>query len=158
MTRAQENAVAELLRIAPVADRLGRLFANAGHTLYLVGGSVRDALRGELGQDLDFTTDARPDDIEAILRTVTPAVWTIGKAFGTVGCRVSEGGTDWVIEVTTFRSDVYVSESRKPQVRFGDTLEGDLVRRDFTVNAMAIELPSKRFVDPYGGWGTWPRR
>ena len=151
MSRAQENAVAELLRIAPVADRLGRLFAAAGHTLYLVGGSVRDALRGELGEDLDFTTDARPDDIEAILRTVTPAVWTIGKEFGTVGCRVSEDGTDWVIEVTTFRSDVYVSESRKPQVRFGDTLQGDLVRRDFTVNAMAIELPSKRFVDPYGG-------
>jgi poly(A) polymerase len=157
----QANAVTELLRIAPIADRLGGLFADAGHTLYLVGGSVRDALRGELGHDLDFTTDARPDDIEAILRTVTPAVWTIGKEFGTVGCRVDEravGSTttdgeleSWVIEVTTFRSDVYVADSRKPQVRFGDTLEGDLVRRDFTVNAMAVELPSKRFVDPYGG-------
>ncbi len=161
LSRVQANAVAELLRIAPIADRLGVLFAEAGHTLYLVGGSVRDALRGELGHDLDFTTDARPDDIEAILRTVTAAVWTIGKEFGTVGCRVDErvvgsAGADgevesWVIEVTTFRSDVYQADSRKPQVRFGDTLDGDLVRRDFTVNAMAVELPSKRFVDPYGG-------
>jgi poly(A) polymerase len=157
LSRAQATAVSELLRIAPVADRLGRLFANAGFTLYLVGGSVRDALRGELGHDLDFTTDARPDDIERVLRTVTATVWTIGKEFGTVGCRVDEpalagnGVESWVIEVTTFRSDVYVTDSRKPQVRFGDTLEGDLVRRDFTVNAMAVELPSKRFVDPYGG-------
>ena len=157
LSRAQATAVTELLRIAPVADRLGLLFAKAGFTLYLVGGSVRDALRGELGHDLDFTTDARPDDIEQILRTVTPTVWTIGKEFGTVGCRVDEpaasgsGVESWVIEVTTFRSDVYVADSRKPQVRFGDTLEGDLVRRDFTVNAMAVELPSKRFVDPYGG-------
>jgi poly(A) polymerase len=162
LTRAQANAVAELLRIAPIADRLGQEFAAAGHTLYLVGGSVRDALRGELGHDLDFTTDARPDDIEAILRKVSPAVWTIGKEFGTVGCRVDDPvvgadgtGTDgvvsWVIEVTTFRSDAYVTDSRKPQVRFGDTLEGDLIRRDFTVNAMAVELPGKRFVDPYGG-------
>jgi poly(A) polymerase len=157
LSRAQANAVAELLRIAPVADRLAGLFADAGFTLYLVGGSVRDALRGELGHDLDFTTDARPDDIEKILRTVTPTVWTIGKEFGTVGCRVNErlvpGGEveSWLIEVTTFRSDTYLADSRKPQVRFGDTLEGDLVRRDFTVNAMAVELPSKRFVDPYGG-------
>jgi poly(A) polymerase len=157
LSRAQATAVTELLRIAPVADRLGLLFAKAGFTLYLVGGSVRDALRGELGHDLDFTTDARPADIEQILRTVTSAVWTIGKEFGTVGCRVDEpaasgsGVESWVIEVTTFRSDVYVADSRKPQVRFGDTLEGDLVRRDFTVNAMAVELPSKRFVDPYGG-------
>ena len=83
-------------------------------------------------------------------------MWTIGKEYGTVGCRVDEPprgamSSSWVIEVTTFRSDVYVADSRKPQVRFGDTLEGDLVRRDFTVNAMAVSLPSKRFVDPYGG-------
>ena len=157
LSRVQATAVAELLRIAPVADRLGALFAAGGHTLYLVGGSVRDALRGELHQDLDFTTDARPDDIERLLRTVTSAVWTIGKEFGTVGCRVDEPGPaggpggSWIIEVTTFRSDSYAADSRKPAVRFGDTLEGDLVRRDLTVNAMAVELPSKRFVDPYGG-------
>ena len=86
---------------------------------------------------------------------MSPTVWTIGKEFGTVGCRVDEVSRyrgrrrgSWVIEVTTFRSDAYVADSRKPQVRFGDTLEGDLVRRDFTVNAMAVELPSKRFVGP----------
>ncbi|MDN5771819.1 MAG: CCA tRNA nucleotidyltransferase [Microlunatus sp.] len=154
-----------MLRIAPIADRLADIFAATGHTLYLVGGSVRDALRAQLGHDLDFTTDARPDDIERLLRTVSSAVWTIGKEFGTVGCRVDEvgertagsagageGATEsWVIEVTTFRSDAYRADTRKPVVKFGDTLEGDLVRRDFTVNAMAVELPSKRFVDPYGG-------
>ena len=165
LSRTQLTALAELLRVAPVADRLGEVFSDAGFRLYLVGGSVRDALRGELGHDLDFTTDARPDDIERLLRSVTPTVWTIGKEFGTVGCRVdapagpgdgpageADGGVvSWLVEVTTFRSDSYVADSRKPQVRFGDTLEGDLVRRDFTVNAMAVELPSKRFVDPYGG-------
>ena len=157
LTRTQATALAELLRVAPVADRLGKVFQAAGFRLYLVGGSVRDALRGELGHDLDFTTDARPDDIERLLRSVTPTVWTIGKEFGTVGGRVDEpSGSDgeqisWLIEITTFRSDAYVADSRKPQVRFGDTLEGDLVRRDFTVNAMAVELPGKRFVDPYGG-------
>ena len=88
LTEAQTNAVAELLRIAPVVDRLGELFTAAGHELYLVGGSVRDALLGGLGQDLDFTTSARPDDIEALLRRFSPAVWTIGKEFGTIGCRV----------------------------------------------------------------------
>jgi poly(A) polymerase len=151
LNEAQANAVAELLRIAPVAGRLGRLFADAGHELYLVGGSVRDALLGRLGHDLDFTTSARPDDIEALLRRFSPAVWTIGKEFGTIGCKVSEGGTSWVIEITTFRSDAYAADSRKPTVAFGDTLDGDLVRRDFTVNAMAVSLPEHRFVDPYGG-------
>ncbi|MFL6026882.1 MAG: CCA tRNA nucleotidyltransferase [Friedmanniella sp.] len=151
MNEAQANAVAELLRIAPVAGRLGRLFADAGHELYLVGGSVRDALLGRLGHDLDFTTSARPDDIEALLRRFSPAVWTIGKEFGTIGCKVSEGGSSWVIEITTFRSDAYAADSRKPTVAFGDTLDGDLVRRDFSVNAMAVSLPEHRFVDPYGG-------
>jgi poly(A) polymerase len=148
---AQTNAVTELLRIAPVADELGRLFQEAGHELYLVGGSVRDALLGQLGHDLDFTTSARPDDVESLLRRFSPSVWTIGKEFGTIGCKVTTGETSWVIEVTTFRSDVYRSDSRKPQVAFGDSLDGDLVRRDFTVNAMALELPAHRFCDPYGG-------
>jgi poly(A) polymerase len=153
LNEAQVNAVAELLRIAPVAGRLGRLFSDAGHELYLVGGSVRDALLGRLGHDLDFTTSARPDDVEALLRRFSPAVWTIGKEFGTIGCKVTEGGTSWVIEVTTFRSDAYAADSRKPAVAFGDSLDGDLVRRDFTVNAMAVSLPEHRFVDPYGGLG-----
>ncbi len=148
LTQAQDNAVAELMRIAPVIDRLGEVFAATGHELYLVGGSVRDALLGRLGHDLDFTTSARPDDIERLLKKVSRQVWDIGKAFGTIGCNV-EGG--WVVEVTTYRADTYREDSRKPEVVFGDTLEGDLVRRDFTVNAMAVDVRTKKFVDPFGG-------
>ncbi len=151
LSNAQTRAVTELLRIAPVVDRLGRLFEKAGHELYLVGGSVRDALLGQLGHDLDLTTSARPDEIERLLRSFSRSVWTIGKAFGTIGCKVDEGGASWVIEVTTYRADAYEAESRKPIVEFGDTLDGDLIRRDFTVNAMAVSIPGKRFSDPYGG-------
>ncbi|HET9302252.1 MAG TPA: CCA tRNA nucleotidyltransferase [Propionibacteriaceae bacterium] len=154
----QAAAVAELLRIAPVADRLGALFSNAGHELYLVGGSVRDALLGGLGHDLDFATSARPGAVEKLLRKFSPAVWTIGKEYGTIGCRVDVGETSWVIEVTTYRSDVYVGHSRKPEVAFGDTLDDDLLRRDFTINAMAVSIPEKRFVDPYGGLNDLARR
>ncbi|OYO25253.1 CCA tRNA nucleotidyltransferase [Enemella dayhoffiae] len=160
LTTAQTNALAELLRIAPVADRLGELFDAAGHELYLVGGSVRDALMGRLGNDLDFTTSARPDEVERLLREFTrgvkgAAVWDIGKEFGTIGARVPVAGDPdaepWLVEVTTFRADVYREDSRKPEVAFGDTIDGDLVRRDFTVNAMAIQLPGRTFVDPYQG-------
>jgi poly(A) polymerase len=155
---AQAAAVTELLRIGPIADRLGELFSNAGHELYLVGGSVRDALLGRLGHDLDFATSARPDTVEKLLRKFSPAVWTIGKEFGTIGCKVDVGHASWVIEVTTYRSDVYAGHSRKPEVAFGDTLEGDLHRRDFTINAMAVSIPEKRFVDPYGGMADLARR
>jgi poly(A) polymerase len=158
LSSVQAAAVAELLRIAPVADRLGELFSHAGHELYLVGGSVRDALLGKLGHDLDFATSARPDEVEKLLRKFSPAVWTIGKDYGTIGCKVEAEGASWVIEVTTYRSDVYANHSRKPAVAFGDTLEGDLLRRDFTVNAMAVSIPEKRFVDPYGGLGDLARR
>jgi poly(A) polymerase len=151
LSTVQAAAVAELLRIAPVADRLGELFSSAGHELYLVGGSVRDALLGKLGHDLDFATSARPDDVEKLLRTFSPAVWTIGKEYGTIGCKVETAEASWVVEVTTYRSDVYPGHSRKPEVAFGDTLDGDLLRRDFTINAMAVSIPEKRFVDPYGG-------
>ena len=151
LNQAQSNAVAQLLRIAPVVDRLAALFTKAGHSLYLVGGSVRDALLGRLGHDLDFTTSARPDEVEALLRRFSRAVWTIGKEYGTVGCQVKDVGGTWLIEVTTFRSDAYDDTSRKPEVLFGDSVEGDLSRRDFTVNAMAVSLPDKQFVDPYGG-------
>ncbi len=151
LNEAQANAVTELLRIAPVADELGARFESHGHQLYLVGGSVRDALLGQLGHDLDFTTSARPDEVEDLLREFSASVWTIGKEFGTIGCKVTTGGASWVIEVTTFRSDVYRRTSRKPHVAFGDTLEGDLLRRDFTVNAMAVSVPGQRFIDPYGG-------
>ena len=139
------------LQTAPVVDRLGALFAAEGHELHLVGGTIRDALLGKLGHDLDFTTSARPDTVEALLRRFAPAVWTIGKEFGTIGCRVHDAGADWLIEVTTYRSDAYAGTSRKPVVAFGDTLDGDLVRRDFTMNAMALSLPDKQFHDPYGG-------
>jgi poly(A) polymerase len=158
LSSVQAAAVAELLRIAPVADRLGELFSTAGHELYLVGGSVRDALLGKLGHDLDFATSARPDAVEKLLRRFSPAVWTIGKEYGTIGCKVETQGASWVIEVTTYRSDVYANHSRKPAVAFGDTLEGDLLRRDFTINAMAVSIPEKRFVDPYGGLGDLARR
>ncbi|HEV2778490.1 MAG TPA: CCA tRNA nucleotidyltransferase [Actinophytocola sp.] len=145
---SQSRAVTvEPLRISPVATELAGRFAEAGHRLYLVGGSVRDALLGRLGTDLDFTTDARPDEIMRILSGWTDAVWDIGIAFGTVGA--SKRGI--TCEVTTFRSDTYDRVGRNPEVRFGDSITDDLVRRDFTVNAMAIDLSTKRFIDPYGG-------
>ncbi len=151
LTQAQSNAVAELVRITPAVGELGRLFAKAGHELYLVGGSVRDALLGRLGNDLDFTTSARPDETERLLRSFTKAVWDIGKQWGTIGARKRVGDTDWIIEITTFRADAYRSESRKPEVAFGERIDDDLIRRDFTVNAMAIRLVDQRFVDPHGG-------
>ena len=155
MTQAQANAVAQLMRITPAVADLGRRFAAAGHSLYLVGGSVRDALLGRLGNDLDFTTSARPDETQAILEHYTSAVWDIGRDYGTIGARKTVDGIDWLIEITTFRADTYHPESRKPTVEFGEEIEGDLVRRDFTVNAMAIDVthPSgtPTLVDPHGG-------
>ncbi|WP_436790683.1 CCA tRNA nucleotidyltransferase [Yinghuangia sp. YIM S10712] len=147
LTLVQRRAVTELLRVAPVADDLARRFEAAGHRLALVGGSVRDALLGRLGNDLDFTTDARPEQILAIVRPWAEAVWEVGIAFGTIGCRKQ----DFQIEITTYRSEAYDRTSRKPEVSYGDSIEDDLVRRDFTVNAMAVDLPGVTFVDPYGG-------
>ncbi|WP_206442330.1 CCA tRNA nucleotidyltransferase [Streptomyces boncukensis] len=147
MSTVQRRAVSELLRVSPVADDLARRFREAGFRLALVGGSVRDALLGRLGNDLDFTTDARPEDVLALVRPWADAVWEVGIAFGTVGLKKS----DFVLEITTYRSEVYDRSSRKPEVSYGDTIEEDLVRRDFTVNAMAVALPEKTFVDPYGG-------
>lgn len=151
LTQAQRNAVAELLRSSGVIGELGRHFEAAGHRLYLVGGSVRDALLGRLGSDLDFTTSARPDDTHAILKQFTPTTWDIGKDFGTIGALKRDGDTEWQIEVTTFRADAYEPDSRKPVVALGDSIEEDLVRRDFTVNAMAVDVIRGRFVDPWGG-------
>ncbi|MDQ3887285.1 MAG: CCA tRNA nucleotidyltransferase [Actinomycetota bacterium] len=181
----------ELLSIAPLADELADRFAAAGHQLYLVGGSVRDVLlgrrpNGEHAADLDFTTDARPEQTQAILAGWADAVWDTGIAFGTVGA--AKGGTTY--EVTTYRADSYDRVSRNPEVVFGDSIEGDLLRRDFTVNAMAIQLPvrdllagssrgdrdllagssrgsellagsdhwGRRFIDPYGGRAALARR
>ncbi|NUR89062.1 MAG: CCA tRNA nucleotidyltransferase, partial [Nonomuraea sp.] len=134
-------------KIAPVADDLGRLFADRGHELALVGGPVRDILLGRTGNDLDLTTDARPERVLDLVQGWADAVWTIGIDFGTVGLR--KGG--WQIEITTYRSESYDPKSRKPEVMYGDTLEADLQRRDFAVNAMAVRLPDHEFVDPYGG-------
>jgi poly(A) polymerase len=152
LNQAQRRAVGELLRVSPVADDLGRRFQEAGFKLALVGGSVRDALLGRLGNDLDFTTDARPEHVLKIVRGWADAVWDVGIAFGTVGCRKTDAeGNDFQIEVTTYRSEAYDRNSRKPEVSYGDTIEQDLVRRDFTVNAMAVALPGKEFIDPHNG-------
>ncbi|GGQ11775.1 CCA tRNA nucleotidyltransferase [Streptomyces roseolilacinus] len=147
LSQVQRRAVSELLRVSPVADDLARRFQDAGFRLALVGGSVRDALLGRLGNDLDFTTDARPEDVLKIVRPWAEAVWEVGIAFGTVGAQ-KDG---YQIEVTTYRSEAYDRTSRKPEVSYGDSIEQDLVRRDFTVNAMAVALPEKEFIDPYGG-------
>ncbi|MEU2182935.1 CCA tRNA nucleotidyltransferase [Streptomyces thermolilacinus] len=147
LSQVQRRAVSELLRVSPVADDLARRFQEAGFRLALVGGSVRDALLGRLGNDLDFTTDARPEDVLKIVRPWAEAVWEVGIAFGTVGAQ-KEG---YQIEVTTYRSEAYDRTSRKPEVSYGDSIEEDLVRRDFTVNAMAVALPEKEFIDPHGG-------
>ncbi|WP_447038564.1 CCA tRNA nucleotidyltransferase [Streptomyces sp. DSM 118878] len=155
LSQVQRRAVSELLRVSPVADELARRFQEAGFSLALVGGSVRDALLGRLGNDLDFTTDARPEDVLKIVRPWADAVWEVGIAFGTVGCqkeaRVGDVDQSFEIEVTTYRSEAYDRTSRKPEVSYGDSIEEDLVRRDFTVNAMAVALPEKEFVDPHGG-------
>jgi poly(A) polymerase len=160
---------------APVPERfrtlvdatsdLAERFAQRGRTLYLVGGSVRDALVGEAAgaeaseapaeldgpvqpePDYDLTTDARPEEIERIVGGWAEDVWTQGKRFGTIGCR-REGR---VYEITTHRAEVYREDSRKPDVTFGDDIEVDLSRRDFTVNALALRLPEMALVDPFGG-------
>ena len=142
-----EHRINALFEQIPLVAELGEAFAQAGHDLYLVGGSVRDALMGRLGHDLDFTTDARPDDTEAILRQHTHATWDIGRAFGTIGAQID----DWVVEVTTYRADAYHPDSRKPEIVYGETLKDDLIRRDFTVNAMALHAATRTFSDPYAG-------
>jgi poly(A) polymerase len=149
LVRAQENAVVEMVKVPPVADELAARFGAAGHRLFLVGGSVRDALLGRGVSDLDFTTDARPEAVLAVLAGWADAVWDTGIAFGTVAAR--RNGT--VLEITTFRADAYDGVTRNPVVAFGETIEGDLVRRDFTANAMAVELTGEQrsFVDPHGG-------
>ncbi|WUU26755.1 CCA tRNA nucleotidyltransferase [Kribbella sp. NBC_00662] len=147
MPAVQRRAVQALLQLAPVVDELGSRFDAAGHEIALVGGPVRDILLGRGSKDLDFTTSAHPDVIERLLSGWADHVWDIGKAFGTIGCRKGE----WVLEITTYRSEIYDPTSRKPEVAYGDSLEGDLARRDFAMNAMAVRLPSRQFVDPYGG-------
>ena len=136
----------ELASSAPIA-RLAGAFSAAGQELALVGGPVRDAFLGRTVNDLDFTTSASPDEIMAIVKPISSAQWDIGRAFGTIGARVAGEK----VEITTYRADSYDGETRKPTVEFGNTLEGDLVRRDFTVNSMALRLPQMVLVDPSGG-------
>ena len=146
---AIDIAMAELSARAPIAAELADLYAQAGFTLALVGGPVRDAILGRLGNDLDFTTNARPEDSKKILKKWADAIWDTGAAFGTIAAKVGE----ITIEVTTYRSESYDPDSRKPDVDFGDSIEGDLLRRDFTVNAMALELTTNppTFIDLHGG-------
>jgi poly(A) polymerase len=127
--------------------RVVAAFESAGHEIALVGGPVRDALLGRAVTDLDLTTSARPDESAEVLRPVSSAMWDVGRAFGTVAVRVAGDA----VEVTTYRQDAYTPSSRKPEVVFGDTLDGDLRRRDFTVNAIAVRLPSLAIVDPTDG-------
>ncbi|WP_411815897.1 CCA tRNA nucleotidyltransferase [Gordonia sp. SND2] len=149
-TRLLASAAVTLNSLGDVLTPLADRFAERGHELYLVGGSVRDAVLGRLAGDLDFTTDARPETIAEILSTWGDAVWDTGIEFGTVSAAC--GGE--TVEITTFRSDIYDQQSRNPVVTFGDTLEGDLVRRDFRINAMAVRLlpgGGQEFCDPLDG-------
>uniref|UniRef100_UPI0040474A58 CCA tRNA nucleotidyltransferase n=1 Tax=Aquiluna sp. TaxID=2053504 RepID=UPI0040474A58 len=131
----------------PLIEKLGRAFDAAGHELALVGGPVRDAILGRIAPDLDFTTSANPDQILKVVKPIATATWEIGREFGTIAAQID--GEQ--VEITSYRADSYDKTSRKPTVEFGDNLEDDLIRRDFTVNAMALRLPSRVFVDPHQG-------
>jgi poly(A) polymerase len=146
---AAQLAITTLIKQAPEATNLAVAFKAAGFKLALVGGPVRDAILGRLGNDLDFTTDAHPKDCEKILNKWADSVWDIGAAFGTVAGKKG----DITVEITTYRSESYELDSRKPNVEFGKTIEADLSRRDFTINAMALELTTEEptFIDLYNG-------
>ena len=145
--------VTENFKVWPEAIELGQLFAEHHYELALVGGPVRDMLLHRVSHDLDFCTSARPEEFEPILRRWGyDGFWDMGRKFGTLGAmRRRPDGTEVKVEITTYRSDLYDPDSRKPEVQYGDTLEGDLSRRDFTVNAMALRVPDLEFVDPFGG-------
>ena len=146
---AGELAIRSLIERAPLASSLAHAFAAKGYKLALVGGPVRDAILGRLGNDLDFTTNARPEESKKILIDWAENVWDTGIEFGTVAGKRG----DTTVEVTTYRSETYDSNSRKPEVVYGENIEGDLSRRDFTVNSMALELTTAKpeFIDPFNG-------
>lgn len=149
-TRLLAGAAVTLAQLEDVLTPLGGLFAAGGHELYLVGGSVRDAVLGRLGSDLDFTTDARPEQVQTLLRGWADNQWDTGIDFGTI----SAAKGDHQIEITTFRTDSYDGVTRNPNVEYGTSIDEDLVRRDFTVNAMAVRIGadgSQEFVDPLDG-------
>ena len=147
-TIAADLAIAALSS-KPLASDLAKKFAKAGFTLALVGGPVRDAILGRLGNDLDFTTNARPDQTKSIIKKDADSLWETGREFGTIAAQFG----DVTVEITTYRSEKYEAESRNPEVNFGDNIEGDLLRRDFTVNAMALELTTTppTFIDNFDG-------
>ncbi|RKS06634.1 poly(A) polymerase [Nocardiopsis sp. Huas11] len=148
LTGEQRAAITALLgAVRPVSDELGERFAGHDQQLAVVGGPVRDALLGRASNDVDLTTDAVPQRILELVDGWADSVWTVGIEFGTVGLR--KKGLQ--VEVTTYRSESYSPKSRKPDVHYGDNIHDDLLRRDFTVNAMAVRLPSQEFVDPFGG-------
>ena len=151
LNAAAQLAITTLTKQAPEATKLAIAFKAAGFKLALVGGPVRDAILGRLGNDLDFTTDAHPKDCEKILNKWADSVWDIGAAFGTVAGKKG----NITVEITTYRSESYNLDSRKPNVEFGRTIEADLSRRDFTINAMALELTTDEptFIDLYNGVG-----
>jgi poly(A) polymerase len=155
LNERQLQAAAVLLAdVSPLANELGGLFAAAGHELALVGGPVRDVFLGRRSGDLDLTTDAPPEQILAVVSDWADHVWTIGIDFGTIGLRKGSS----IFEITTYRSESYHTLSRKPVVAYGRSLEDDLSRRDFTVNAMAARLPGHQLVDPFGGLADLQRR
>lgn len=144
----------ELVALPPEAHDLSRRFESAGHQFYLVGGSVRDAILQRLGADLDFATSAKPNEILEVVRGWADATWLTGIEFGTIGA--ARHGHRF--EITTFRGETYREDSRKPQIQTVSTIEADLARRDFTINAMALRLPGWTFVDPHGGVGDLAHR
>ena len=150
----RERAVAQLAPHLRLLTELGEIFTAAGHELALVGGPVRDAFLGRRSNDIDLTTSASPEQTEALLKPWASTTWDIGRDFGTIGAQKGE----WKVEITTYRADAYDGVTRKPVVAFGDNLDDDLVRRDFTVNAMAMRLPTMEFVDPYDGLGALARK
>ena len=149
MTEPTQPGTGAVIEVDPLAQELGERFDAAGHQLYLVGGSVRDLVLGRPrpDTDLDFATDAAPHETTRLLRGWADRQYLVGVKFGTVGA-LKRGRR---LEITTFREDVYAEEHRKPAVTFAKDIETDLSRRDFTINAMAIRLPSTEFVDLFGG-------
>lgn len=150
----QINRARELLLGNRIVKDLGKIFAKGKHQLYVVGGSVRDALLGRLHEDFDFTTDADPQKIIDLVSAYADGLWTVGARFGTIGLEKNQ----IKIEITTFRREVYPEDSRHPEVEFARDIETDLSRRDFTVNAMAFSLPKGEFIDPFDGLGDLARR
>jgi poly(A) polymerase len=144
---ASNRILSALGESADLLKELGEKFSKNGFEISLVGGPVRDAVLGKLVKDLDLTTNAKPDEIQKCLKGWADSIWDVGIKFGTVGAKVN----DYVFEITTYRTEQYEDTSRKPSVEFGKTLEEDLARRDFTINAMALRLPNFELVDIYNG-------